>query len=137
MKIVKTILFALILCVGITGCSKQENIEPEEMYSFDEIIGKWTVTSYLSSDGYFVSLNNGEFYQFQKNNTCLYYSGNTLQTNENYEFGYSEPNKRIILKHSKGWDLNIDVEFKNSNEATFYITGKTSNSNQTVKMKRN
>lgn len=137
MKTLKTMLFAFMLCVGIAGCAKQEDLQPEESYSFDEILGKWTVVSQSVSDGSLVPVSDGQFYDFKKDKTCTYYSGSVLDTYDQYEFGY-DPNKKVILlRHARGWDLIVDVDFKNDNEAMLHINGKTTNSDKTVRVKRN
>lgn len=136
MRDTKFIIMAIILCLGFAGCSSDSD-GAEEINTHDEIIGKWVTTSYYTSGGYFVPSNDGEFYDFKTDKTCVYYSGNILETYDYYDFAYSQASKTIGCKHSKGWDLNIKVEFENEDEAVFYITGKTSNSNKTIKVKRN
>lgn len=133
---IKFIFLSFVLCIGLVGCSSDSE-EPEDSNTHDEIVGKWVTTSYYTSDGYFVPNNDGEFYDFKSDKTCVYYSGNILETYDYYDFAYSPISKIIGCKHSKGWDLNIQVEFESENEAIFYVTGKTSNSAKTIKVKRN
>lgn len=133
---IKFIIISIALFIGFVGCSSDSE-EPEEINTYDEIVGKWTTTSYFSSGGYFVGNDDGEFFDFKSDKTCVYFSGDVLNTYDYYEYGYSPNSKAIALKHSKGWDLNIKVEFSNENEAIFYIDGKTSNSSKTIKVKRN
>lgn len=133
---VRIIILAITFCLGFAGCSKDSE-EPQDLTTIDEVVGKWTTTSYYSSGGYFVPNNDGEFFDFKTDKTCVYYSGNILQTYDYYDFGYSTSSKIIGLKHAKGWDLNIKVEFESKDKAVFYITGKTSNSNKTIKVERN
>lgn len=136
MKNFKFITPIIIICFVLLGCSSDSE-EPEEINTYDDIVGKWTTTSYFSSGGYFVENNDGEFFDFKSDKTCVYFGGDALNTYDYYEYGYSPSSKTIGLKHAKGWDLNIKVEFSNENEAIFYIDGKTSNSSKTIKVKRN
>jgi ribosome-associated toxin RatA of RatAB toxin-antitoxin module len=128
----KKVLFAALVVV-LMACSKGEQ---DEINNSNEVIGKWVVTSYRTSEGYFTTNNDGEFFEFKPNNTCTHYNGNILNIYEDYEFEYLPASKKINCIHEKGWDISIQIEFESKDKAVFYITGKTANSNRTVKVSR-
>ena len=132
MRKTKYIIMAMFFC--LLGCAKKTD-EPIEQNTFDKILGHWNVTAYYSGL-YYTPINNGDYYEFKSDKTCVYYSGNILDTYDYYKYSFSGTNQ-IACKHERGWDLGIQVEFTNDNEAVFYVTGKTENSTKTVKVKRN
>ncbi|MDD2475439.1 MAG: hypothetical protein PHI32_05965 [Dysgonamonadaceae bacterium] len=131
MEKARFIIIAMLLF--LLGCTKEAD-EPTELNTFDTILGHWDVTAYYSGSHY-TQTNDGDYYEFNSNKTCVYYSGNLLNTYDYYQYSFLE--NQIACKHENGWDLGIQVDFINNNEAIFYITGKTVNSTKKVKVKRN
>ncbi len=124
----------LVLSICFLGCTKETD-EPIEQNTFDDILGRWNVTAYYSGS-YFTPIDNGDYYEFTSDQTCVYYSGNILNTYDYYKYSFNPSENQIACKHEKGWDLGIQVEFKGENKAFFTLPAKRT-INQNVKVKRN
>ena len=131
MKTVK-ILLAISLC--FVSCSKKTEKKDEQ--KFDSITGHWSVFAYYTSGNYFTQTDDGDYYDFDGNGNCSYYSGDLLDTYDEYEYTFNKETQTITCIHDRGWNLSISVEYLDKNEAIFHITGKTSSSSKTVKVRR-
>lgn len=131
---IKFLVFALLLC--LIGCSKSSTDEATEQYTYDKILGRWVVTAFYSSGGYYVPSDDGEYYEFTKDKTYIHYNGRILNETENGIFSFNPETYTIFCKEPRGWDFSVQVSFTGDNKATFDIKGKTTNQTKTIKVER-
>ena len=123
---------ALIACI-VSGCSSSEDETPQESYSYQKVLGKWVVTSYYTSGGYFVPSSVDEYFVFSKDATFTHYQDGDISTGA---FSFSPETNTLVAKESRGWDFEIKIDFEDSDNATFDINGKTANQSKIVKVTR-
>lgn len=136
MQRIKFIMIALILAISFAGCSKDSEQEATESYTYDKLLGRWLVTSYYTSGGYFVPNSDGEYYEFTSNKQYTHYYGDVLKDVENGTFLFESKTYTVVGKDPRGWDFTINVSFTGENSATFDIKGKTETQSKTVKVVR-
>lgn len=132
---ISMLLFAILL----SSCSKDE--DKQDNYS-DKIIGKWVQTAaYLDSDGYFIPLNDGTYFQFNTDASFVYHKGGVI--NETLSGTYTMPYESVIKlndgndkAHSSpsGYRFEIEIKEANGDNATIQIADGTSTS--TIKVQR-
>ena len=118
MKHVK-ILFSLLFCFAcLVSCSSDSSPtkeEPEELYSYQRILGKWVIYEWLNN-GDFVSVNDDSFFSFYKGGEYVYYNA-LLDKHQTGKFGFDEASNIIHLDGDK--DITIQATFSDDNHATF------------------
>lgn len=128
-------LLLLLLCVLFASCSTQSSDdEPQDHYTFTPVLGRWESTSYLTSGGYFVPSGIKETFEFSSDNTFVHYNNGTTTKGE-YSFA---PESSVLLCKENGNYLEIDVEFADTEHATFGIQtkGATVTPKRTIKVER-
>lgn len=133
------VTLTLICLQMLCGCSSSDN-EEQPTQSHD-ITGVWLEYAYLCSDGYFVGISDtgyNMYYEFLQPNIFNQYEivdgDKVYHTQGTWTFN-TETNTASI-KEPRGWDLTISFTFKDANDATLYIIGKTENQTGTIKAKR-
>ena len=133
------IALALICLQMLCGCSSSDN--EEQPTPPHDITGVWLEYAYLCSDGYFVGISDTRYnmyYEFLQPNIFNQYEivdgDKVYHTQGTWTFN-TETNTASI-KEPRGWDLTISFTFKDANDATLYIIGKTENQTGTIKAKR-
>lgn len=130
---------ALICLQMLCGCSSSDNEEqPTQPH---DITGVWLEYAYLCSDGYFVDISDtgyNMYYEFLKPNIFNQYTildgDKDYHTQGTWTFDNISNVAKVI--EPRGWNLNIRFEFISDNDATLYITGRTTTSNKIIKARR-
>lgn len=130
----KLVLIILAICF-LYSCSK-DTLEPTDVYTFNDILGKWEQVSYLSSGGYFVPQIDGSYYEFKSNKTFVKYSGLILNGTETGTFEFTPEVKSIRCNFGQGWYEVIEIKLINLQLAEFRIMGNTG-STSTIRANRN
>ena len=133
------IALALIFLQLLCGCTSSVDETPDVALS--DISGVWLEYAYLCSDGYFVDISDtGDciYYDFSHPNTFNQYTINDGQKEMSMQgtWTFTPETSMAIIKEPRGWDLTISFTFKDANDATLYIIGKTDNQTRTIKAKR-
>lgn len=133
------ITLTLICLQMLCGCSSSDNEEqPTQPH---DITGVWLEYAYLCSDGYFVDISDtgyNMYYEFLKPNIFNQYTildgVKDYHTQGTWTFDNISNVAKVI--EPRGWNLNIRFEFISDNDATLYITGRTTTSNNIIKARR-
>lgn len=133
------IALALIFLQLLCGCTSSVDETPDVALS--DISGVWLEYAYLCSDGYFVDISDtGDciYYDFSHPNTFNQYTIIDGQKEMSMQgtWTFTPETSMAIIKEPRGWDLTISFTFKDANDATLYIIGKTDNQTRTIKAKR-
>ena len=131
--------FLLIFLQLLSGCSSSDDDTPDVALS--DISGVWLEYAYLCSDGYFVDISDtGDciYFDFARPNTFNQYTINDGQKEMSMQgtWTFNPETSMASIKEPRGWDLEISFTFKDANDATLYIKGKTDNQTRTIKAKR-
>lgn len=130
----KLVLIILAICF-LYSCSK-DTLEPTDVYTFNDILGKWEQVSYLSSGGYFVPQIDGSYYEFNSNKTFVKYSGSAINETETGTFEFTPEIKSIRCNFGQGWYEVIEIKLINLQLAEFRIMSNTG-STSTIRASRN
>lgn len=133
------IAIALIFLQLLFGCTSSVDETPDVALS--DISGVWLEYAYLCSDGYFVDISDtGDciYFDFSHPNTFNQYTIIDGQKEMSMQgtWTFNPETSMAIIKEPRGWDLTISFTFKDANDATLYIIGKTDNQTRTIKAKR-
>ena len=121
------VVFAFMACSS--GSDKEKDVETYN------VIGKWTIISTYTSDGY-VTTNDNSYYDFSSDGTYTYYNGDILNTNETGTYIFNSILNSIECKEPRGWDFTIYCDFSSYNSAIFDVKGKTTTQSKIVKVQR-
>ena len=131
----KKAAFILAISLCLFSCSKKT--EPKDERKFDSIIGHWTEYAYFTSENFFIQTDSESYYDFDSEGVCTYYSGHVLDSFTEYQYTFDKKTQIVTCLHERGWNLSIVVEYLSEKEAIFYVTGRTSSSSKTIKVRRN
>ena len=99
-------LILVVFVVFLAGCSNDKE-ETTEVFTYSKVLGQWNVVSYLTSSGYFIPSNDGEYYTFNEDRTYTHYYGNLIDETESGTFTFDNDNYLIKCKEPRGWDFSI------------------------------
>lgn len=122
---------------ALTSCGsdakKDEPVNPKD----PAIVGTWQVTDFYS-DGYYTSVVNKEIYNFTAPDKFLYtyHHSQTLIDTVRGKYTWNEGAQTVFVEEPRGWNLNIVVEFKDTNNAVFHQAGRWGTRTKQVKVKR-
>jgi len=129
MKRVIFIMLAMLPLVFV-GCSNDDE-EPQEVNTFDFILGHWDETAYQGNNDTFLQSSTGVYFEFRSDKTFTYYKGWAINESEINTFMAIPETNTVVCKWSNGNDRIIKVDFEDENNAIFSI----SNANTTYKTK--
>ena len=120
MKKIEGCIFLVMLCCALSSCSKDEDY-PLNKYS--KIIGTWQIDAYLTSGGYFISVNDSSYYKFTQEKTYEYYSGRVTKIFETGSLKFDEIGNSVSCDLGKGWHEDVRFNFITDNYAELHTGG--------------